>query len=263
MIWMLAGCMTMDSFFFANSPVDAYAFDFPDVPQDLVKEVSFPSGEQKLAGVWVRQEEPADQILLYFHGNTGSLDTYNLEINRYWTFGYDVFAFDYQGYGKSEGSPSWDGIEQDGLAAVDYVTEETGLESTDLAYLGLSLGGSVATRSSDTSPPAVLITESMFASGQKLIDDGSNLDLPPGWLLEDEWDNAAAMHEVHVPVLIMHGEADEFIQVSHSTVVYDAANDPKELWTVPGADHTTIPDTDPQGYFDHVTCWIAQTCIPE
>ena len=263
MILLLAGCMTMDGFFFANEAVDAYVFDFPDVPSDLVEEVSFASGEDTLYGVWAHQEDPDAPVLLYFHGNTGNLDTYNAEINRYWTFGYETFSFDFRGYGKSEGTPTWEGLAEDGLAAVDYVSTETGLLPSELPYLGLSLGGSVATRTAGVEPPAVLITESMFASGEDLIDDGSGLGLPPGWLLEDEWDNTIAIAEVHVPVLVMHGEADEFIQVEHGREVYAAANDPKELWIVPGADHSTIPDTDPAGYEEHVTCWIAQTCIPE
>lgn len=263
MILTLVGCMTMDSFFFANEAVDAYSFDFADVPTELVEEVSFTSGEDTLYGVWAHQEDPDAEVLLYFHGNTGNLDVYNREINRYWTYGYDVFSFDYRGYGKSEGSPTWEGVAEDGLAAVEYVEDATGESAADLPFLGLSLGGSVATRTSSVMPPSVLITESMFAAGQELIDDGSGLALPPGWLLEDEWDNRVAMAEVHVPVLIMHGEADDFIQVDHAHEVYAAANDPKLLWTVPGADHSTIPDTDPQGYFEHVTCWIEQTCLPE
>ena len=261
---LLTGCMSLDSFFFNGVPVTEYALASDVVPTASFEEVSFPTEDGlTLSGVWAHQEEPGAELLLYFHGNAANIDEYIGQVGDYWSMGYEVFIFDYRGYGKSEGSPTWDGVLADGLGAVDYVEGHTGVPVEAIPFLGLSLGGSVATRVAGVRPPKVLITEDMFAQGQQLMNDGSGLDMPDGWLLVDEWDNAAAAAEVTSPFFVIHGAADTYIQPTHAQAVYAAASEPKRLWLVPGADHAEAAETDPEGYRANVTCWIAQTCPEE
>ncbi len=258
---LLAGCMTMDNFFFNPEKVSAYSLASDVIPAENLEEVSFPSGELTLYGVWAHQDDPGGApILLYFHGNARNIDEYMGQLGTYWSWGYETFIFDFRGFGKSEGEADLAGIVEDGAAAVDYVSDVTGLASEQIPYLGLSLGGTVAVHTAVTKPPSVLITEDMFASGQMLIDDGSGMDLPDGWMLEQEWDNTVAAANVHVPYLVVHGDADTFIQPGHAEAVYAAANDPKELWLVPGADHAETPTVAPEEYQARVTCWITQAC---
>src|SRR5205085_4755871 len=55
-----------------------------------------------------------------------------------------VFAFDYRGYGKSEGSPLEAGILADADAAQHWLAERLGLTPADIVVMGRSLGGGVA-----------------------------------------------------------------------------------------------------------------------
>jgi fermentation-respiration switch protein FrsA (DUF1100 family) len=256
MIWLL-GCMSLDGFFFAGTPVSAYALGYEVIPLDQVEEVSF-EGDQTLYGVWAHQSEEAP-LLLYFHGNTGNIDDYWENVERFWGYGFETFIFDYRGFGRSEGDSSYDGVLSDGLAAVRYVEETRGLESTEFAYLGLSLGGFVSIHTALDKKPYVLITESMFASADQLADAGLGSDVPPGWFFQDPFDNTEAASKLTgVPYLIMHGEADDYIEVANGEAVFAAANEPKELWKVPDANHSTIPTTDPEGYEEHIKCWYLQ-----
>ena len=261
MLFLLTGCMTMDSFFFNPERVTAYALDSDVIPAENLEEVAFESEGLTLDGVWAHQPDPGGApVLVYFHGNARNIDEYMRQFETYWSWGYETFIFDYRGFGKSEGDADLPGIIADGAAAVEYVEQTTGRDASQIPFLGLSLGGSVAVHTASTHPPSVLITEDMFASGQKLINDGASLDLPGGWMLEEEWDNAAAASKVEVPYLVIHGAADTFIDPSHGEVNYAAANDPKKLWLVPGADHADAPFVSPDDYKENVTCWIAQTC---
>ncbi|MES2640936.1 MAG: alpha/beta hydrolase [Myxococcota bacterium] len=262
---LLTGCMSLDSFFFNGKAVTAYALSSDVIPAEAFEEVSFPTADDlTLYGVWAHQPVADAPVLLYFHGNADNIDAYMGQLGDYWSFGYEVFIFDYRGYGKSEGSPSYAGVLTDGFAAVDYVEDATGLETADIPFLGLSLGGSVATRVAGTDAPKVLITEDMFANGQKLMNDGSGLDLPDGWLLVDEWDNAAAAAEVTSPFLVIHGDSDTYIQPESAAEIFDAVTvDPKRLWLVPGAGHAEAAATEPELYRDNVMCWIGQTCAAE
>lgn len=256
----LAGCMTMDGFFFGNERLSTYALDSDVVPAANLEEVVFDGEAGELYGAWAHQDAPGAPVLLYFHGNAAHIDHYMDKVGTYWSMGYEVFVFDYRGYGKSEGTPTHDGVIADGAAAIAFVEDATGLTTDRIAFHGLSLGGFVAIHNADDYPPRTLVTEDMFASGQKLMNDGSGLDLPSGWMLEDDWDNAAAAAAVHVPYLVIHGASDTYIQPSHAEAVYAAANDPKKLWLVPGADHAEADVVDPAAYAENVTCWVDQTC---
>ncbi|MDP2305408.1 MAG: alpha/beta hydrolase [Pseudomonadota bacterium] len=262
---LLPGCMSLDSFFFNGTAVTEYTLASDVIPAEALEEVSFSTDDDlTLAGVWAHQPVASAPVLLYFHGNADNIDAYMGQLGDYWSFGYEVFIFDYRGYGKSEGSPTYDGVLTDGFAAVDYVEGATGLSVADIPFLGLSLGGSVATRVASVDAPKVLITEDMFANGQKLMNDGSGLDLPDGWLLVDEWDNAAAAAEVTSPFLVIHGDSDTYIQPESAEEIFEAiTTDPKRLWLVPGADHAEAAQTEPELYRDNVACWITQSCTEE
>jgi fermentation-respiration switch protein FrsA (DUF1100 family) len=50
------------------------------------------------------------------------------------------------------------------------------------------------------------------------------------------------------PKLITHGLEDDFVKFEFSQALYDAAEEPKQLFTVAGADHSNVPcPTRPQG----------------
>jgi alpha-beta hydrolase superfamily lysophospholipase len=261
MMLLLAGCMTMDPFFIAGTPEDAYVLGYDVIPETNVEQVSFETEDAAtLYGVWAHQDDPDAQTFLYFHGNTDNIDLYWHRVEFYWEMGLNVFIFDYRGFGMSPGSSDWDSLALDGQAAIHHVEETTGLDASDIVYHGLSLGGSVAIRTAVTDPPKVLITEDMFASAQKIINDGSGQDMPAGWFMADEWDNVAVAPDVHVPYFVMHAEDDTFVRSNAANLVYDAANDPKRLWLAPGCDHDTTPDILPDQYRDEINCWIAQDC---
>ncbi len=255
MILLLTGCMTMDGFFFNGSAVDSYTLGHDVIPEENVEEVSFigPDGNE-IFGVWAHQDVDAP-VLLFSHGNYANIDEYWDRVELYWSWGYETFIYDYRGFGKSKGSASHDGVLADALGAADYVSETTGLPPEETYYLGMSLGGFAAIHTSLERPPKVLITECMFASADYLSDFSLGTDSPPGWFFKDPFDNVAAAKALQVPYLIIHGEADDFIDFSNGEMVFAAANEPKRFFPVPGANHSTIPATDPEGYEQAIRCW--------
>lgn len=261
MILALAGCMTMDGFFFNPLRTDAYALESEVIPAEALEEVSFPTGGGgTLWGVWAHQEDPDAQVVIHFHGNTGNIDTYWARLEFLWAQGYEALIYDYRGFGRSEGNPTFETLLEDGAAVALYAPSASGRDLADIVFDGVSLGGSVAVHTAGSYPPKVLITEDMFASADQLIDDGAGMDLPQGWFTEAEWDNVAAAREVRVPYLVQHGAEDDFIRPSHAEAVYAAANDPKKLWLVPGADHDTVLEVAPEPYAASLACWIEQSC---
>lgn len=253
----LPGCMRLDDLFFVPWPVDAYGLGGDVIPAERTEVVSFPAEDGTvLSGVWAHQDPPAPPMI-FFHGNTGNIDSSWDRAETYWAWGrHDVFLVDYRGYGTSEGTPSYEGvIEQDGLAAVQYVAATKGVDPATIPWIGHSLGASVASHTNDEIDAQSVVLESMFASADAIADDGTTLDLPAGWFFEDPFDNVAAVADLQAPLLVVHGQDDDYILVEYAQRVYDAAPDPKELWTPDGVDHSDIIDVMPVEYHDRITAF--------
>lgn len=261
MIWaLLSGCLSLDFMFLDAPRVDAYTFDPDIVPPELTEAVTFDRGDgTRLAGVWLRQDaEVASPPLVFFHGNGSNVETELERIAFYWSWGgYDVFAPDYSGYGASEGEASWENLAgADGHAALRYVSEATGVSVDDIPVVALSLGGFVALHTADDLPPRALVLESVFASSDLLVDRSLRLDVPPGWFFAADWENDRAIGRVRVPVLVIHGLADDYIDPVSGEILFEAANDPKQLWQPEGVGHADLYELRPDEYRNRATSFV-------
>lgn len=256
---LLTGCTSLDALLYNPEKTDQYSLSGEIVPGSAVEQVTFSSGDLTLYGAWARQETWAPPVV-FFHGNEGNMDTYWSRVEQIWGWGYDVFTFDYRGYGRSEGEPSLEGLEEDGRAAVLYAAESHGGLPGNLSLIGLSLGGAVAIRTARDHPPLVLVTEDTFADLDFLLDQSAGgLDLAAGWFFHEDWDNVAALSQVRdVPTFIVHAREDSYIPVDNADRLYAVAPEPKELWAVPGADHAQSNEVAADAYERRVTAWIEQ-----
>lgn len=249
---LLSGCLSLDFMFLDAPRVDAYDFDPELVPPERVEEVTFDRGDgTRLSGVWLRQDPPVDAPpLVFFHGNSSNLQTDFARIAWYWSWGdRDVFAPDYSGYGRSEGEASWENLQgADGHATLRYVSETAGVPISDLPVVALSLGGFVALHTADDLPPRALVLESVFANSQLLLDGSLRMDVPAGWFFAEDWENDRAIGAVEVPVLVIHGLADDFVDPRSGEILFDAAHSPKELWQPEGVGHADLYELLPDDY---------------
>ena len=263
MILFLASCMTLDPFFYNPEELSQYGLPSDVIPSDRLEEITFESEDgTTLYGAWAWQYQPRTHgTLVYFHGNAANIDRYMTHVEVLWELGYNVFVFDYRGYGRSEGTPEHDGVLADGRSAVETVLETAPwLDGPqELAYDGLSLGGFVALHTALTHRPYALVTEDMFASANDLVELNFGLDTPPGWLFESGYDNVGAAASLDgVPYLVMHGADDDYIPPDNARRVYDAANDPKRLVLVPGAGHADAPIDQREIYEDELLDWLEE-----
>jgi fermentation-respiration switch protein FrsA (DUF1100 family) len=146
------------------------------------------------------------------------------------------FLFDYRGYGGNPGSPSEAGLALDARAARRYVESRPDVDPSRIAYYGESLGSGVAVRLAAERPPAALILRSPFTS---LTDVGRHHYpyLPVSWLLEDRFETLERLQKMKCPVLVIAAEDDSIVPARLSRRLYEAANEPKQLLTLPDADH--------------------------
>ncbi|HKD17584.1 MAG TPA: alpha/beta hydrolase [Thermoanaerobaculia bacterium] len=175
------------------------------------------------------------KALLFFHGNAGNIAD-RLERAKMLNarFGLDVFLVDYRGYGRSQGSPSEEGLYRD-ARAVYRAAAAAGFRPEQIVVFGESLGAAVAVDLARSHPSAGLVLEAPFLS----VPAVAHVHYPfvPTFLVQSRFDNLAKIADVAAPKLIFVPELDEVIPPSHGRRLFEAAQGARELSVVPGAHH--------------------------
>jgi len=182
----------------------------------------------------------ADWVWLLCHGNAGNIST-RLELcAALLSSGFNLFIFDYRGYGRSQGRPSEEGTYLDAEAAYDWLLRKDFSGNCIVAY-GESLGGGVATELASRRPLAGLVLESSFSSA---TDVGAELFpwLPVRRISRIKYDACAKLPRLKLPVLFLHSRGDELIGFHHAEKNFARANEPKILWELSGEHSEPLTD---------------------
>jgi len=171
--------------------------------------------------------------ILFSHGNAEDIGDVEPLMQGMRSAGFAVFAYDYQGYGTSEGKPSERHSYQDEDAAYDYLVQALHIQPNRIIAFGRSVGGGPATDLASRRRVAGLVLESSFTSAFRVMTRVRVLPF-------DKFDNLAKIKKVHCPVLIIHGTQDSVINPSHGRALFAAANDPKQAFWVEGANHNDV-----------------------
>lgn len=186
----------------------------------------------------VRAKDPI-ATLLHFHGNAGNLAYRSEKIRRLRNGGFNVFIFDYRGYGRSEGSPHEDGVYQDARAAYDYLSALPGIDTTRIIAHGISLGGAVAVDAALYRTFAAMILESTFSSAPDVAAAVYPF-LPARFLMRTRLDSESKIVSLHLPLLFIHGTHDSVIPFRLGRKLFQAAHEPKRFEAIEDADHNDV-----------------------
>ena len=206
---------------------------------------------------WYVEAPDSPGVLVWYHGNAGNIAHRLENLIELHRRGLSVLLFDYRGYGQSEGRPSEEGLYQDGLAAYDYLIRQRAIPSTQVVLFGRSLGAAVAGEIARTQQVAGLILESPFPSVEAVARRAFG-GLPAHRLLKARFDLLQRLKDVRVPVLVLHGDRDTIIPFAFGAEVYEAANDPKHFYRIPGADHNDTYAVGGEPYFEQLLRFVRQ-----
>ncbi len=213
----------------------------------------FPSSDgTRLHGWYLPHREPR-AVVLFCHGNAGNVThrDYILEqLQR--VVGVSVLIFDYRGYGQSEGSPNEAGILADARAARRWLARRAKVAEQDLVLMGESLGGAVAADLAADGGARALILESTFTSLPEVAAYHYPW-LPLRWLLRTRLNALEAVKKYRGPLLLTHGDRDTIVPYDFGKRLFEAANEPKQLLTVPGGDHN---DPRNRRYYDQLRAFV-------
>jgi pimeloyl-ACP methyl ester carboxylesterase len=191
---------------------------------------------------WRLPNAKAKNRMVVFHGNAGcALDRpYYVESFQALNGGADweVFLFEYPGYGARPGALGKSSFVATGRAALD---ELLAADARPLFILGESLGSGTACALAGALPEQVrgLLLVVPFARLQDVAQEKFPF-LPCGLILRDKFDNVTALASYHRPVAVVVAENDEVVTAAQGRKLHAAYQGPKTLLTLPGATHNAF-----------------------
>ncbi|HQQ93210.1 MAG TPA: alpha/beta fold hydrolase [Bacteroidia bacterium] len=270
LLFTLSSCLKLDSNLYNNDntisayKLDAYTgeqdFILDDsytIPTSLIHEFTLPSQTDKetspttIHALYIGDMNRinTDTVILYCHGNKWHMDFYwqraKLLANTGWKNRFGVLMFDYRGFGLSEGKPSEEGMYADTKACLNWLKSK-GMSQSRLVMYGFSLGSAPACEllAHPVELSATkLILEAPFASAAVMVQDASQLNMPPEYFTDLKIDNAEEIKLIKQAFLWLHGTGDTFLNYkTHGEVVYKNYKGVySEKSLIDGADHGEIP----------------------
>lgn len=235
-------------------------FTTPAMARDVVVQVG---GRATIHGWWLdaSPDIPAKGTILFCHGNAGNLPDHLAFVERFPALGYDVFMFDYRGYGRSS-SPSQINrysLLRDAKAAHDFLLGQGLNPGLPVILLGHSMGAAIGVALAAERPHAFdgAVLVAPFSSFPRVASDFTG---PLGWLLIPRGlapeEQAARLGDT--PLLLIHGGEDRVVRPYHSARIADATNAagiPTTMLDVPDATHVDVFD-DRFGTIDAIDAFI-------
>ena len=200
-------------------------------------------GPGRLNGWWIPAAQSPlarGKTVLYLHGNDGTVASSTREVAPLRALGYSVLLVDYRGFGISPGPvPSEASVYRDAEAAWNYLIGEKNINPKALYIYGHSLGGAIAIELARRHPEAAgLVVESSFTS----IYDMARLEkryalLPVDLFLNQRFDSLSKVGELKLPVLFLHGTADEIVPFAMGERLFAATGAGARFVAIEGGRH--------------------------
>ena len=190
---------------------------------------------------------------------------------RLHALGYNVFLYDSRRHGDSGGTYCTYGFyeKHDARAVISHLESRRDMKTGPIGLFGTSMGAAVAIQVAAIDRRVVaLVAESGFATLRTIFDDYQKRMIKLPWhylrnLVIRRSEHMAhfkasavspleSVKSVHVPIFILHGTADTLIDSRYSAMVFAAANEPKELWLIAGAQHNDMADVGGEEYMNRV-----------
>ena len=205
-----------------------------------------------------KTSQTAKATVVFSHGNAGSI-SYHLGFCAWLAeAGYNVFLYDYRGFGKSGGSVDRRGMINDVKAAFAYVRRRDDIDTSRLISYGHSLGGAqsvTALGESMVKGLRAIVIDGTFASYQTMAGVfGGQLGAS---LVSDELSPKDYVKKLSpTPLLVVHGTKDEVVPISQGKQLYNSAGLPKTLFEVKSGRHGTALSDDDGAYRKKMILWL-------
>ncbi len=289
-VWLLIGLLVVagTAVFLGNRWVDrsADALLYPrrtqpsQTPADFgltAETVRIPVDGLELVAWYIAPTEAGNgAALIYVHGFGGNRSALLEQAAAMHQAGYGALLLDMRNHGESgDAITTWGPAEaRDIVAAYNYLRARPEIDLGRIGLVGKSMGGAAVALAAPQLPElAALVVESTYSSFEENLPNIlPSIARAPAFLAPSVLNRMTAvagepLDEAHVanmvaglnlPLLVIHGERDQLVPTEQGRAIFDAASEPKMLYTVPGAGHLDIFTVDPATFTDKMQAFLAE-----
>jgi fermentation-respiration switch protein FrsA (DUF1100 family) len=192
-----------------------------------------------LNAVWLTHDSHSESYTILFcqpAGGSTEVQMIQDHLKALFALGYDVFAFDYRGFGANDGTPTEQGLYADATAAYQYLIDEQRVPASRIILAGRSLGGAVAIDLATRKPSAGLL---LFSPIDSVPSVAARIYpwAPAHLLARNQFNSLAKARALAVPVLYFSGWPDTYMPRADARVLFDRFRGPKRFVETGGGHH--------------------------
>jgi uncharacterized protein len=222
-------------------------------PGGLDREIFFKASDGLRINALYRPPKSGRPTILFLHGNAGTLQLWKEMHQDLTKLDVGVLTIDYRGFGKSEGSPSEQGLYADARGALAFLENE-GIPVKDIIVFGKSIGTGPAVQMAIEKSLRGVILESPYSSIAAVA--RWLVKIPLDFLVKDKFESINKIAKINTHLLVIIAEADRLIPPQDSRLLFSKANEPKELLSIPKAVHNNIQLVGGNRYWQALRNWI-------
>ena len=215
----------------------------------------------RLFGWWIPAvsqivDDPAAvPTIIHVHGNAGNIASHEFFSSHLPKAGFNVFLFDYRGYGQSDGwARKRADLIADAHAALDYVLTRDGVDTNRIAVYGQSLGGAIGINLMAARQEIEAgVFESSFDSWRTVAANAVGGDPPniigralSSILIADHHAPRDVIGSIERPMLFLHGDSDTIVPHSHSQRLAELSGEYATLMLFEDGEHNSLKQTHPE-----------------
>ncbi|RGB31199.1 BEM46 family protein [Rhizophagus diaphanus] len=207
-------------------------------------------------------EASSRPTVLVFHGNGGNMGHRLPIAERFFKdFKCNVVMVSYRGYGRSEGTPTENGLCLDAKAVLEYIRRDEILRYTKLIVYGQALGGAVAIDliAKNEAKIDILILENTFLSIPKIL---PKIFPNFNFLCSEIWPSEQNIKKIKtIPILFLSGKKDEIIPQYHMKTLFELARTSSGKEWIEFSDGSHLDTVLQPNYFQYVGQFLQKHII--
>ena len=210
-------------------------YPVPPVDGISTETISFTNQDISLQG-WVLNKGQS-RALVYYGGNAEDI-TANIPLFDDLFKHHTVYLINYRGYGKSQGSPSEEGLFSDAVAIYDQLEQQ----HSSVSLMGRSLGSGVAVYLASKREIDRLYLLTPYDSIAEVAQTHYPY-FPTSYLIRDRFESTAYAANLNALVLIVAAEFDRVVPIKHAENLRDRLTASEVSYhLITGASHNNITD---------------------
>jgi len=219
-------------------PADTTPLASPDDLIDGARRVTLHTQDGLALSAYYRPPVGQGPVIMYLHGNAGTIASRARRLALMAQGNTGLLAVEYRGYGDNPGKPGEAGLMMDAAAGMAFLREQ-GIEPRQIILYGESLGTNVALRTALAFPAAGLVLDAPYTS---IVDVAASRYpyMPVRLLLRSRFDTLGRIPALKMPLLVMRTLQDHTVPPAQSLAVFEAAPEPKQIWTTQQGSHSTL-----------------------